>query len=183
MAGYRGRLIFPFMGRFALVNPAGIAADPDLAGPETSGYDDDFRESIMVPGPPGSPARGVDVRAANEDLIDIPFQEDLERYADSNRPSPLLSGDSPDAQIFIIFHFADLERLALVDVVTGRPLIKRDDRLVSVHNFTTSALIQEVRTPPGLYIHSLTPAFGFRQTRNLLFAELRPRELSVQGPP
>ena len=46
----RGRLINPFLAELAQLDMAATAADPDGAGPLTSGYDSDFKETAMVAG-------------------------------------------------------------------------------------------------------------------------------------
>jgi hypothetical protein len=45
----RGRLINPFLAELARLDTAATAADPDGAGPLTSGYDPDFKETVVLP--------------------------------------------------------------------------------------------------------------------------------------
>jgi hypothetical protein len=181
MAGYRGRLIYPFIGRFALMDAAATAQDPDGSGQLSSGFDDVFRETVMMPAQNNEPYHGVDSR--KERLVDIPFQEDSVRVYDGSRNAPFWSGASPDADGWILLHFRDLEALGLVDATSGEPLIHREDRLVSVHTHPTGELLQTIRSPPGLYVRTVLPNFGLRGTRNILFLRLQARDLgsATQG--
>ena len=48
----RGRLINPFLAEIAQLDTAATAADPDATGPAVSGYDPDFKETLVL-GTPG----------------------------------------------------------------------------------------------------------------------------------
>ena len=168
-----GRLIFPFLGDFALQDIAATAADPDAGGALTSGYDDDFREIVKVEGSGGPNEPGVTAR--QETIVRIPFQEDDIRNWKHLRMRP--SGNSPNGEMGVIFHFDDLYALGLVNGTTGAPTIKIDDRLVAVYGMD-NVLRQTVRTPPGLYVADVEPNFGLRSERNLLFVKLVPKDVS-----
>jgi hypothetical protein len=80
-----------------------------------------------------------------------------------------------------VFHFADLERLGLVDPTTGEALLRIGDRLTAIRDYRTGDLIQAVRTPPGLYLTEPQPEFGLGGCRNLLLATFSERALGPQG--
>ena len=44
----RGKLINPFLAEIARLDTTATAADPDAAGPLTSGYDPDFKETVVL---------------------------------------------------------------------------------------------------------------------------------------
>jgi hypothetical protein len=66
----RGRLINPFLAEIAQLDTVATAADPDAAGPAVSGYDPDFKETLVL-GTPG----GERVDARKEKVpIRVPCQ-------------------------------------------------------------------------------------------------------------
>ncbi|NVJ28857.1 hypothetical protein HUW62_47470, partial [Myxococcus sp. AM011] len=88
------------------------------------------------------------------------------------------SGNSPRTSFELVFHFRDLERLGLVDAATGDALIRPSDRLGALYD-VAGALVQAVRTPPGLYVTEARPTgFGLhrrRPRRNLLLVTFNDR--------
>jgi hypothetical protein len=80
-----------------------------------------------------------------------------------------------------VFHFADLERLGLVDLATGEALLRIGDRLAAIRDHRTGDLIQAVRTPPGLYLTEPQPESVWAVARNLLVATVSERALGPQG--
>ncbi|NMC71466.1 MAG: hypothetical protein GYA57_15560 [Myxococcales bacterium] len=91
------------------------------------------------------------------------------------------SGNSPDSRVTLVFHFRDLERMGFVDPGTGDVLLRVNDRLVAIRDLA-GALVQAVRTPPGLYATEVQPAsFGLGLSRNLLLVTFEERELGVRG--
>lgn len=175
--GYRGRLIFPFKAEVVRFSQDGTAADPDGAGPLTSGYDDVFREPVLLP----TVDRVGVVHRVELAPIMIPCQVE-DRAWESLRAQR--GGDSPRVELTIVFHFRDLERLSLVDVTTGDALIRKGDRLASIRDFRTEALVQAVRTPPGLYVQEAQPrSYGLSGlSRNLLTVVFEDREVSTRAP-
>lgn len=171
----RGRLINPFLAELARLDTAATAGDPDGAGPLTSGYDPDFKETLVVP---DETWRGHDARRERPP-IRVPCQVEVANFGELEE---LLTGNSPRSHIVLVFHFEDLERMDLVDSVTGDARLRVDDRLVAIRDFYTGEVVQAIRTPPGLYITEVQPqSFGLGLRRNLLFAIFNERALGPKG--
>lgn len=170
----RGRLINPFLAELARLDTAGTAADPDGAGPLDSGYDDDFREVSR------NAVTGASYRAELPAIL-IPCQVEVSTF---DQLQQLSSGNAPNARISLVFHFADLERLGLVDGTTGEPLIRNNDRLVSIRKCIDESLVQSIDAlRGGLYITEVQPqSFGLSGgERNLLIATFEEREQGFRG--
>jgi hypothetical protein len=171
----RGRLIDPFLAEIAQLDTAATSADPDGAGPLTSGYDPDFRETRVVP---DATWRGRDARR-EKPSIRLPCQVEIGTFGELQE---LLTGNSPRSHLVLIFHFQDLERMGLVNPATGDALLRVNDRLVAIRDFNTGEIVQAVRTPPGLYITESQPqSFGLGLRRNLLFATFNERAQGLRG--
>jgi hypothetical protein len=170
----RGRLINPFLAELARLDTVATAADPDGAGPLTSGYDPDFKETVIVP---ATGERGADVRKEMEP-IRIPCQVEVGVFAALQQ---LASGNSPDSKVTLVFHFRDLERMGLVDASTSDALLRVNDRLAAIYDLA-GRLVQAIRTPPGLYATEVQPqSFGLGLCRNLLLVTFEERELGPRG--
>jgi len=168
----RGRLINPFLAELAQLDTEQTAADPDGAGPLTSGYDPDFKETVIVPLGTG----GADARK-EKPPIRVPCQVEVGAFEALQQ---LTAGNSPNSRLTLVFHFQDLERLGLVDEPSGDALIRVNDRLVAIRSMT-GALVQAIRTPPGLYATEVQPqSFGLALARNLLVVTFEERELGVR---
>ena len=69
----RGALINPFTAEIARLDTVATKADPDGAGPATSGYDDVFREPIVIDD--SDPTTNVRTfTRAEQNLIRVPCQ-------------------------------------------------------------------------------------------------------------
>lgn len=170
----RGRLINPFLAELAQLDTEATAADPDAAGPLASGYDPDFRETVIVPAATG---RGVDARKEKAPLR-IPCQVEVGAFEALQQ---LAAGNSPNSRLTLVFHFEDLERMGIVDPSTGDALVRVNDRLVAIRDLAGS-LVQAVRTPPGLYATEVQPqSFGLGLSRNLLLVTFEERELGARA--
>lgn len=172
----RGRLIFPFLVNVARLDTDATFADPDAGGPLESGYDDDFREVVIVPPATGS-QRGASARV--EDVVQCKAQIEDDQFEELEM---LATGRSPEGSVTIVFHFADLERRGLVDAGTGEALIRVNDRLAAI--FTRrGVLVQTIRNPPGLFCVEAKPrSFGLGLNvshRNLLVCTFEPRAVSA----
>ncbi len=169
----RGRLINPFLAELARLDTVATAADPDGPGPLTSGYDPDFKETVVLP----TPAGGQDARREQPPIrlrchVEIGTFEALQQLA---------SGAAPNSKVTLVFHFRDLEQLGLIDPGTGDVLLRVNDRLVAIRDLAGN-LVQAVRTPPGLYATEVQPqSFGLGLCRNLLLVTFDERELGVRG--
>lgn len=170
----RGRLINPFLAELAQLDTAATAGDPDCAGPLASGYDPDFKETVLVATPGGS---GVDARREKA-LIRVPCQVEVGAFEALQQ---LTTGNSPNSRVTLVFHFQDLERMGLVDEGTGDALLRVNDRLVAIRDMA-GMLVQAVRTPPGLYATEVQPqSFGLGLSRNLLTVTFDERELGSRA--
>jgi len=171
----RGRLIFPFLAEIHRLDTAATATeDPDGTGPLAGGYDPDFKESVLV----DQDGDGVGERVREEHApVRIPCQVEPEVF---DQLRMLASGNAPRSNIDLVFHFKDLERLGLVDPASGDALVRPGDRLSALYD-KAEELVQQIQTPPGLYVSEARPiGFGLnraRPRRNLLLVSFsdRPR--------
>ncbi len=173
----RGRLIFPFLAELfrldthAMAGPVGVGPDP--AAP---GYDPDFKEPITID--QNDDGVGERIRAEHPP-VRVPCQVDTKVFEELRM---LASGNAPRSRIDLVLHFKDLERLGLVDAGTGDALVRPGDRLGALYD-KAGALVQAVRTPPGLYVTEARPiGFGLdraRPRRNLLMVAFEDRQLAA----
>lgn len=169
----RGRLINAFLAELARIDTVATAADPDGAGTLTSGYDSDFKETVVIDD-------GAARRDARREMppIRIPCQVEVGVFEALQQ---LAAGASPNSLVTLVFHFRDLERLGLVDPASSDALLRVNDRLVAIHD-QAGRLVQAVRTPPGLYATEVQPqSFGLGRARNLLLVTFQERELGVRA--
>ncbi len=165
----RGRLIRPFLVDIAQLDTAATAADPDGAGALTAGYDSVFRAPVLLPTVDG---RGATNRVEKA-LLRLHAQVEI-TTADKLQQMP--GGNSPTSQNRLVFHFAELEDLGLVDPLTGEPLLRVNDRLHAIYTLDGD-LVLKIRTPPGLYFTEVQGAsFGLGIHRNLCIVQLDNRE-------
>ncbi len=172
----RGRLIFPMIIELAQLDTDATAADPDGAGPLTRGYDDEFREPVLVPpSDTGSSSRGAMRRV--ETLVRVSAQLEDDAY---EMLSMLATGRSPQGQLKAVIHFEELERRGMVGA-DGLPTIHINDRLAAVYQ-ASGTLIQTIANPPGLFCVESQPRLGgLGGTRNLLLLSFEARQQSVAG--
>lgn len=169
----RGRLIHAFLAEIARLDTVATAADPDGAGPLTTGYDPDFKETVVLED------AGVR-RDARREMAPILVRCQVEVGA-FEALQQLASGTSPSSQVTLVFHFRDLERMGLVDPASGDSLLRVNDRLVAIRDLA-GALVQAVRSRPGLYATEVQPqSFGLGRSRNLLLVTFQERDLGVRG--
>lgn len=170
----RGRLINPFLAEIAQLDTVATAADPDGAGPLPSGYDADFKETVVSSAPAGA---RIDARR-EKPSIRVPCQVEVAAFEAMQQ---LAAGNSPNSRIVLVFHFRDLERMGLVHVATGEALLRVNDRLVAIHR-KDGDLVQAIRTPPGLYATEVQPqSFGIGLSRNLLLVTFHERDVATRG--
>lgn len=154
----RGRLIQRFKAEIARLDTVSTAALP--------GYDDDFREVIADDTATGD---GIGDLQRVEHAVDIVPCQIGSRSWEALQSQDL--GNTPQTDLTMYLHFADLERLSLVDA-DGQSLIKVGARLVSIRDYLDESVVVSIRTPPGLYVVEARPAgWGLnmaRPTRNLL---------------
>jgi len=169
----RGRLINPFLAEIARLDTVATAADPDGAGPLVSGYDPDFKETIVLE------EAGVR-RDARDEMppIRVPCQVEVGAFEALQQ---IAAGNSPSSQVTLVFHFRELEHMGLVDPGTGDALLRVNDRLVAIRDMVGN-LVQAVRARPGLYAIEVQPqSFGLGRARNLLIVRWEERDLGARG--
>lgn len=170
----RGRLINPFQAEIAQLDTVATDADPDGPGPLTSGYDDDFKETVAYSA--GAQPR-VDARQ-EKPLLRIPCQVEVSTLETLEQ---LGAGASPHSRLTLVFHFEHLEQVGLVDPVTGTARLRVNDRLVAIYS-CDGELVHSVRTPPGLYAIEVQPqSFGLGLSRNLLVVTFQERAVAARG--
>ena len=137
----RGRLIFAFLAElYRLDTQATATQDPDGVGPHDGGYGPDFKESVLV----DLDDDGIGERVRLEHApVRVPCQVDLEML---DQLRMFASGNTPRSNIDLVFHFKDLERMALVDPETGDALIRPGDRLAAIYD-KTGSVVQAVPQP------------------------------------
>ena len=138
MPGYRGRLIWPFVAR---IRPLDAAAT-DASVPTNDGYDDVFREPRQIES--AGRQEGVDARVEGT-AVDIPCQVEDQAW-DQLRMAR--TGNDPQGEVVLVFHFQALELAGHVDATTGTAKVPRvGDRLASIHRSADLSLVQAVTTP------------------------------------
>lgn len=167
----RGRLIFAFSAEVYRFDPTGTReAVPD--GTDTvGGYDDDFKEPVLV----DSNGDGLSDFTRREFLpVRIPCQVEPMKDEELRMTD---GGNVPDSSLDLVFHFADLERLGLVDPYSKAPLIKQGDRLTALYD-RAGALVRKL-PGKGLYAtEARSIGFGLglrRSSRNLLLVRFQDR--------
>lgn len=170
----RGRLIFPFTVELGLLDTAAMAADPDGTGPLTSGYDDEFREPIVVGAAGSAPGHTLRRETIHRFLAQI--EDNTEGLVDV-----MASGNSPVNMLGLVFHYKDLESIGAVELVSGKPIIKAPGaRLISIRNPVDGTLIERFDDAPGFWAtQSKSMGFGLGPTRNLLLVIFEERAVSV----
>lgn len=175
----RGRLIFPFLIDIAQLDTAATAADPDGAGPATSGYDPDFREPIVVPPVDDSSEPGDAHRV--ETIVQLLAQVESDQQ---NEIVMLLGGRASNSSRTLIFLFEDLEAAGMIEAGTGQPKLRAPgDRLAAIRNRHTGELIEEIPREPGWFATEVRSiGFGPWATRDLLLVRFEERASGVERP-
>ncbi len=90
------------------------------------------------------------------------------------------TGNLASTEFSIVFHFADLERLGLVEAATGLAKIKVGDRINAIYDMFGN-LMQKVPLVPGAYVTKAEPHFGLNGGKNLLMCIFRGRDPGAQS--
>lgn len=174
MPGHKGRLIWPQVAIIYQLDTVATAADPDGAGPLTTGYDADLGDVIPYD------VAGVRTSSRKEKAtaIRLPVQVEPEAF---DQTQQVAQGNTLEHRMTLITHFDELRKLGLVDATTGLPKLYRGDRLAEIRHKKTNALIMSVPLPHGLYIEETRPiSFGLSGgDRNLLLITLSSRAQGV----
>lgn len=169
-------LINPYDAEIVQLDTSATAADPDGAGELTSGYDDDFREPIVMTGAGGA---REDARR-EKDPIRVPCQVEPGTFEALQQ---LGNGDSPDSRVVLCFRFYDLHLLGLVDKETGEPTIRKGDRLSAIYEFCGGPLVRKIRNPPGLYATQVAFGSGIGRGATTLLVTFEDRERGTRVGP
>lgn len=166
----RGKLIWFFLIDIAQVDTVATAAVVD------GGYDDVFREPIMVP-----PVSGSGRGAISREEVTYTYKCQIEPDT-FEALEMMVSGNSPNSEITIVMHYQDLEIGGLVDS-NGKPILRVGDRMVQIKKYPTGEVIEIIPTSPGLYVVQVrSGGFGLSSLqRNLLFVTFEERELSTRA--
>ena len=135
-----------------------------------SGYDDDFKEIVVVSAPTRTSERQEQDSIFVPSQIESPSLEMLEQMA---------AGNVPDSKMMLVWARKDLEELHLIVPETGECLVRVNDRLVSIRDKCMN-LIQAIRSPPGLYVTEVRPTWGIAGHRDLFVVTLDDREQGVR---
>jgi hypothetical protein len=158
---FRGRLIWPFEAEISRLDTASIDTD--------DGYDEDFDE-------PKTMSDGTDTLVYFT-AVQVPCQVETERGR-WQELQPMVSGQNPNTEIKLVFHFQDLEDLGLVDA-NGRALIKKGDRLDAMYD-PFGVEIDDYGSVPLYCIEATPRSAGLTGgSRNLLLCTFQERQRSA----
>ena len=171
----RGFLVFPFVAELYRLDRGPFVPAPGPT-PDPRAFDDDFKEGVLV----DEDDDGLSERVRREHPpVRLPCQVEADTYEALARAA---AGHAPRSIFKLVLHFADLEREGLVEPSTGEARVRVGDRLGAIYD-KAGALVQAVRTPPGLYVTEARPTgWGLdpvRPTRNLLLLTRGDRSPSV----
>ena len=176
MPSYSGRLIFPQIAVIYQLDTVATGADPDGAGPLTSGYDHDLGD--VIPYDVGSPAVRTSSRREKAPIrVPVQVETEADRYDVTQQVG---QGNTLVREMKLVMHAADLKARGLIDD-GGTPTIRRGDRLAEIRHKKTNALIMSVTLPHGLYVEEVRPcSFGLSGgDRNLFLVRLSSRSQGV----
>jgi hypothetical protein len=149
--------------RVPLLNPVGVIItqlDPDATrvidppGSPSAGYDDVLGEPVLYDDP-ATAQRTSPVQYMSE--IKVPCQVEVASF---ERLRMHFAGNCPDSNIVLILHRMHLEELDLIDVNTGRTVLKPMDMIVRIEKLDSDTIVQTFQTP--LYIFEVRPgSWGF----------------------
>ncbi len=145
----RGRLIIPFLADIARLDTAATAT--------AGGYDDVFRST-----------------KARTEMALIRLHCQVEPSSDEAQKQSG-GGNLPDTRTVLVFHMSELERLGLIDLTTGAPLLRVNDRLDAIYD-RRGVLARKFLNPPGMYCTESQPReYGLGSRVNLLQMTFAPR--------
>ncbi len=168
-----GRLIFPFKAeilRLDTVATKAVTVDPDVHA--TEGYDEDFDEPALKDTEGDNLGK---LQRIEKTAILVPCQvEDQELDAQEQAQT----GDIPNSFMRLVFHINGLKKLSLMDLTTGLPKIRKNDRVTRIldkcDNVTT------VFRGDGLFITEVRPiSYGIGLSQNLFLAICEDREVGA----
>lgn len=142
-------LIFPKKVQLARLNYAASSA--------ANTYNHTTRERRIVNANDGSPRTNA-VVYTNVSVL-LAAQIETSKHEEQNNTA---HGNVPSSARTVVFNTSDLIDIGLVDATTHRIMLQPNDKLVSVHDYDTEALIELIRDPPGLQVRMAEYiGFGF----------------------
>lgn len=171
-----GFLNNPFLVEIAQLDVLETDKDPDGAGLLTSGFDDDFKETIPYDQPNAAGTVVTRTTTRKENTICAPAQVSSKTFEALQQ---LRSGNSPDSVIELTFLASDLAQLDLLDSETGLAKIKINDRLVAIRDCQGETLIQRIPDPPGLFVTHVRPSGFLGQSHNLFVVTFEDRAQGI----
>lgn len=166
----RGRLRHEFIAKIARLDTIATLADPDAGGPLTSGYDPDFKETVVF-----QIANERRNARAESEAIDVRCNIEVDAWDVLQQRA---GGDDPNNNVRIIVHISEIERLDLVTPGTGEIKIRKNDRLVSIHD-GCGTLVQKLTT--ALFVTEVRPLFGIGRGRDLFMITFQDRDSGAAG--
>ena len=170
-------LINPYEAELAQLDTIATADDPDGAGPLDSGYDDDFKEPVVMTSVGGE---RTDARKEKILFVRVPCQIEPNMIEALQQ---LGNGDSPDSRVVLCFLFRDLQKLGLVDAATGESTIRKGDRLNAIYQRCGGPLVQKLRNPPGFYVTQVAFGAGIGRGQTTLIVTFEDRERGTRIAP
>jgi|SRR3989339_529451 len=165
------KLVRPLIAEIAQLDSVATAAiDPE--GPASSGYDPDFKETVLAAREPD--AMVVDQRQ-EKTLVQIPAQVEVGTFEQLKQS---FSGALPNTQMVLVMDFEDLHRLELMDPESDETLLRSSDRITRILN-GRGEVIETFLNPPGMFIIELRPSYGLNNDRNILLAFCSEREQGI----
>jgi hypothetical protein len=160
------RLHHPFYAEIAMLDAVATRAERGPANIQ-SGFDDDFREIVVV-----STLSGTDLSEKLEQPpLFIPSQIENPVF---DLLQQMNTGAQLDTKLVLVWTHKDLVALDLI-TPTGEPLVRANDRLVSIRD-KNFRVVEIIRTPPGLYVTEVRPLFGLAQRRDLFLVSFEDRK-------
>lgn len=148
-----------------------VATRAQTDGPAiTSGYDDDFREIVVVSTPNRISERQEQDSIFIPSQVEDPVFDQLQQFS---------AGNLVDFKMTLVWARKDLECAGLLVPDTGECLVRSSDRLVSIRDKCMN-VVHAIRTPPGLYVVEVRPLFGLAQRKDLYLVTLDDREQGVR---
>jgi hypothetical protein len=171
----RGRLIQKFLCSLRRLD---TKATSEVVG---GGFDPEFGEEKIVE---DASQLGTSSRREH-DAVDIPCQVDRRNWGQD-----VMTGGGHDAEteIYLTFHFSDLERMGLVHLsgdLIGTPMVGAGDRMEKLKDYAGNT-VQTFPDPPGMFVVGAEQAgFGLNTfgtpKRNLLIVTFRPERQGRHG--
>ena len=144
----------------------------DPPGESTVGYDEILNEPIKYDSGPGTP-----ILASRQELspVRVECQVEAPTFEQLQQHGP---GIVENTVLVLVLHRKNLKDLSLLDPTTGKPLIKKSDRVSAIEKFGFPGTVLQPLAAPGLFVYEVRPGswgFGDGHDLELVFLEDRAR--------